>query len=246
MGTVVFYSDDFCHIRSAIWSLWTITIRVSGLDQKNHRHKNKKLVWGLLVLVAVMGGLALFSAPLYKRFCEITGFAGTPIRSNSLAATKTESSSDNKTGATQTVPASAESRRITVNFNVLVNPGLNWKVTPPATITNLPVGKSVEASFIAENLDTKSVTGIAAFNVTPVKAAPFVSKFACFCFDRQTLAAGAKVPMVVSFLIDPKMVLDSTVNDINEITLSYSFFKDANATQTQRVFVQPYSLKKAE
>ena len=231
MGTVGFYSDDFCHIRSTIWSIWTITIRVSGLDQKNHRRKNKKLVWGLLVLVTAMGGLALFSAPLYKRFCEITGFAGTPIRSNSLAATNTESSSDDKTGATQTVPASTDSRLITINFNVLVNPGLNWRITPPATITNLPVGKSIEASFTAENLDTKSVTGIAAFNVTPVKAAPFVTKFACFCFDRQTLAAGAKVPMGLSFLIDPKMVLDSTLNDVNEITFSYSFFKDASATE---------------
>ena len=177
--------------------------------QENGRKRilsNRWLAYYALGLVGFMLLLSLFSAPLYRAFCRATGFGGTPITVTKEAV---QSSSD---------------RTVKVNFNYDLNPGLQWKISAPESIAALPVGKTTEVTFVAENFSKGPITGIAAYNVTPTKASPYVSKLQCFCFDRQTLQPHQKQSMVVRFFIDPKIVEDKTVAELSDVTLNYSFF----------------------
>jgi len=162
-----------------------------------------------------MLGLAYASVPLYKLFCQVTGFGGTPMLADA-------------------VPAQAGSRIVTVRFdaNVMGGPNaLGWRFRGPAPV-KARTGEESLVFYTASNPGRTPSTGTATFNVTPLKAAPYFQKVACFCFSEQTLAPGESLDMPVSFFVDPAIEKDPHMSDVTTITLSYSFHRAADQPKT--------------
>lgn len=186
------------------------------------RYGNKRRsVATAAVLFAVAGGmvgLAYASVPLYRLFCQITGFGGTP-----RVATV-------GTGQPEIAVADTD-RTLTVRFDSNINSSLPWRFKPVQRKMTVKAGESMLAFYEAENLSDEARTGTATFNVTPHKAAPYFVKVDCFCFTEQRLTAGQKVDMPVSFYVDPEILTDENTADVTTITLSYTFFRDDSDTE---------------
>jgi cytochrome c oxidase assembly protein subunit 11 len=162
-------------------------------------------------LVAGMLGVVAASVPVYRLFCQVTGYGGTPRIVSSDTATPTN-------------------QTITIRFDSNVMPDMPWKFTANQTSIPVKLGETNLATFSAENTSKEPLTGTAVFNVTPLKAAHFVNKIQCFCFTKQRLAAGEKVEMPVTFYIDPKIATDKDTFDLKTITLSYTFYRSHDQT----------------
>lgn len=161
----------------------------------------------LAALVAVaMVGLAFASVPLYRLFCQVTGFAGT---------TQMRLGGD--------APGAAGGR-ISVRFDANRTGGLPWDFRPEQTHHDVRIGERSIAFYTARNLSDRPVTGTATFNVTPTSAGQHFVKVQCFCFTEQRLEPGQEVRMPVVFYIDPKIADDPVARRITEITLSYTFY----------------------
>ncbi|MDG4602217.1 MAG: cytochrome c oxidase assembly protein [Defluviicoccus sp.] len=171
----------------------------------------------LFAVAVAMGGLAFASVPLYRLFCQVTGFAGTP-----------------KTGAyvgTASAGAGAAGE-VTVRFDANVNSQLPWQFQPAERQVVVRPGQEVLVHFRAHNLADHPITGTATFNVTPFKAAQYFNKIECFCFTEQTLKPGEDVSMPVVFYVDPQLFEDPNTAEVRNITLSYTFFPvEAQAQQ---------------
>jgi cytochrome c oxidase assembly protein subunit 11 len=173
--------------------------------------KNKRVLIGTLSVVAAMIALAFASVPLYDMFCRVTGWGGT----------------------TQIVAANTSDRiydrEITVRFNTGVARNMPWDFKPDMKSVKVKVGQDGLIAFSATNLAAQPVTGTAIYNVTPLKAGKYFYKTQCFCFDEQTLAPGKTEHMPVTFFIDPEILKDRDMDDVNTITLSYTFFRKNSA-----------------
>jgi cytochrome c oxidase assembly protein subunit 11 len=161
---------------------------------------------GLLALVAVMVGLSFAAVPLYRIFCQRTGWAGTPQRA-------------------AVAPKAIAPETVTVRFDANVTPGLPWSFEPVKPELTLHVGENKLAFFRAKNLSKESVTGSAVFNVSPDIMGQYFTKIQCFCFTQQTLKPGEAVEMPVSFFIDPAILKDRDAKTVRDMTLSYTFYK---------------------
>jgi cytochrome c oxidase assembly protein subunit 11 len=173
------------------------------------QRRNLNLLMVLVGVVAGMAGLAYASVPLYRLFCEVTGFDGTPQRASAA-------------------PTEISDRTIRVTFTADVAAGLGWKFRPLQHSLELKVGENKLAFYVAENLESTPVTGRATFNVSPEMYGPYFSKIECFCFTEQTLQPGQRVEMPVSFFIDPAVLDNPALNKLNDVTLSYTFFRSAD------------------
>ena len=87
------------------------------------------------------------------------------------------------------------------------------------------VGENKLVNYKATNQSDVETIGTATFNVLPEKVGPYFIKTQCFCFEKQALKPGETVEMPVVFYIDPSINEDPTMKDVEEITLSYTFFK---------------------
>ncbi|MBT4888697.1 MAG: cytochrome c oxidase assembly protein [Rhodospirillales bacterium] len=165
---------------------------------------------GLLMAGLAVGmlGLAYASVPLYKLFCSVTGYGGTP-KINVVMSSENVGASD---------------QIISVALDANVNSALNWTFRPDTGSVNVRLGEESLAIFRAKNTGVEAVTGTAAFNVTPFKAAQYVSKIDCFCFTEQRLESGEEMPMAVSFFIDPAIADDPNTRNLTDIVLSYTFY----------------------
>lgn len=183
-------------------------------DKRTHRRRRNRYVFGgLFVAVVGMNGFAYATVPAYRAFCQKFGFAGIPIVEAS---------------APQTEEILID-RPITVRFNSDIEPALDWRFKPVQRTIDLHVGETGLAFFEASNRHSEAVSGTATFNVTPLKAAPYFVKIECFCFTEQTLSAGETAEMPVTFFVDPAIAEDQNLDDVTEITLSYTFFRDHDA-----------------
>ena len=151
------------------------------------RRRNRRVAAALVAVPVAMGALAWASAPLYRLFCQVTGFGGTP----GIAA--------------EAPQAAADAPSIEIRFNADIAPDLDWRFGPVERAVTVRLGEPVLAFYRAENLGDEPVTGAATFNVTPLKAGAYFSKIDCFCFTEQRLGPGESADMPVSFFIDPEI-----------------------------------------
>ena len=170
------------------------------------RRRNGLLAAGLGGCVLGMAGLSFAAVPLYRLFCEATGYAGTPQLRGAAA------------------PGAAPGT-IQVRFDATTSPGLPWQFAPGEAAATVKLGEDRMAYYVGRNQAAQAVTGIATYNVTPEKAGRYFHKTACFCFDEQTLAPGQEVQFPLSFWVDPAIAADPGTRDVHSITLSYTFFR---------------------
>jgi cytochrome c oxidase assembly protein subunit 11 len=164
-------------------------------------------VAGLLAVVGVMIGLVSASVPLYRLFCQATGYSGTTQRAS---AAPTSEIAD---------------RLITVRFDADTAPDLNWEFRPLQASVRVHPGEEKVIAYRAVNRNKEPVTGTATFNVTPAKAGIYFDKLQCFCFTKQLLEPGQQTDLTVSFFVDPDIARDPNTQDVDTITLSYTMFR---------------------
>jgi len=182
----------------------------------------------LTAAAIAMLGLGFASKPLYDTFCKVTGFGGTP-------------------GQAEENLSEVIDRDVLVKFDSNVASGLPWEFTAQDKQMRVQLGASGLAYYTVKNTSKSAVTGIASFNVTPIKAAPFFIKTECFCFEEQTIQPGEELPLPVLFFVDPQMDEDGRLDDVREITLSYTFFevdKPKIEKKTELMIQSPNQIKR--
>lgn len=173
----------------------------------------RNLRTGLLAFggAVAMLGLGYASVPLYRLFCQVTGFGGTTmIASEAEAAT----AAANVTGQT-----------ISIRFDGSTANDMPWTFQPTQATDTVTIGERDIATFVARNTGLEPVTGMATFNVTPEQAGKYFNKIQCFCFTEQTLVPGQEVTMPVLYFVDPAMLDDPNMKGVEQITLSYTFHR---------------------
>jgi cytochrome c oxidase assembly protein subunit 11 len=176
---------------------------MSSLAQKNRNVGIRAALFGLAMLA-----LAFAAVPLYRVFCQITGFGGTTMKADAAPG--------------------AVAGQIGVRFDANISPTLPWKFEPEQATVRIHPGARTTIYYHATNYTARNTTGQAVFNVTPEAAGKYFSKIECFCFTEQTLKPGEDVRMPVVFFVDPQLRTDPAARDIDEITLSYTFYPVEN------------------
>jgi cytochrome c oxidase assembly protein subunit 11 len=172
--------------------------------------RNRRVAFAVVATVVGMVGLSFASVPLYRIFCQVTGYNGTPRVD---------------VGGTS---AGVAKGTIKVTFDANTSRDLPWRFSPDQREIRLQLGEEFLATYHARNLSQKTVTGTAVFNVTPEKVASYFTKLECFCFTEQTLEPGQDVSMPVLFYVDPAILDDPDARDVKAITLSYTFYPANN------------------
>jgi cytochrome c oxidase assembly protein subunit 11 len=180
------------------------------------RRRNRRTAVAASAVIAGMLGLTALSVPLYNLFCAVTGYGGTPRIGGEPGA------------------VAATDRTVTVFFNADTDPDLPWSFQPAQRSLEVKPGEQTLAFYEAVNRADHPVVGRAAYNVTPFKIGSYFSKIHCFCFDEQTLKPGERIDMPVSFYVDPAMLKDADTSEVGQITLSYTFYIDKEATARLR------------
>lgn len=156
-------------------------------------------------IVAVMTGLAFAAPPLYDLFCRVTGYGGT-------------------TQVASAAPEKVLDRTIDVHFDANVAPGLPLRFRPLERTQTVRIGEMSVVRYVVRNTSDKDVEAVATYNVAPHKTGIFFQKLECFCFTNRVIPAGAEVELPVVYFVRPDMVEDRAAKDVQEITLSYTFF----------------------
>lgn len=167
-------------------------------------------------VLAFMGALAMLglgyaSVPLYEMFCRVTGFGGT---------TQVASEGDANRAA-----ALGAMREISIRFDASLARDVPWTFRPAQSTDTIRIGQRDIATYVARNNSDQPITGTATFNVEPAQAGIYFNKIQCFCFTEQTLAPGQEVNMPVLYYVDPAILDDEIIGDIEQITLSYTFHR---------------------
>lgn len=171
-----------------------------------HR-RNRRVGMAALIFALGMLGLGYASVPLYRLFCQVTGFAGTTQRASEAKAA--------------TVKATTQT--ISIRFDANVERGMPWTFYPEHVTDTVAIGARDLAIFIARNNSDKPITGVATFNVEPDYTGKYFNKIQCFCFSEQTLKPGQEVRMPVIYYVDPAILKDEDASKVEQITLSYTF-----------------------
>ena len=167
--------------------------------------KNKTLTPLLLAgIFFLMLGLSFAAVPLYDIFCRVTGFGGT-------------------TQVSKQAPSIVLDKIVSVRFDTNVN-NLTWEFKAKTNVMDVKVGQVNKIEFIVENYSNETTSGVASFNVSPASFGKYYNKLGCFCFEKQELKAGEKATYVMTFYLDPEMVNDATTKNLEDVTMSYTFF----------------------
>ena len=125
------------------------------------------------VLFVGMVGAAYAAVPIYKAFCQFTGFNGATRRA--------------LTGSDKVIDQS-----VVVRFDTNIR-DLPWTFTAEQTSQTVKIGQTGLAYFKVTNNGPTALTGHAVYNVTPDQAGAYFQKLECFCFTDQTIPAGKTV-----------------------------------------------------
>jgi len=186
------------------------------MEQERVRARRSRLiVISLVGLVIAMGGLAFASVPLYRLFCQVTGFGGVTQRA-------------------EVAPAAVAGKTMTVRFNSDTSPDLPWTFQPLQREMTLEIGATGLAVYRVTNNSNERIVGQATFNVTPYDVGYYFTKLECFCFREQVLEPGQSAELPVTFFIDPAILEDAEAKDIHTVTLSYTFFRAPDQDGTQQ------------
>lgn len=181
-------------------------------------NKNKRLALNLVMVALGMGMMAYAAVPLYKLFCQQTGFGGTPMINMAYEGEISE-------------------RVVTIRFNADADSRLGWDFKPEQQHMKVHLGENSLAFYKAINKSGVKNTGTAVYNVAPEKAGRYFNKVECFCFTKQPLENGKEAHFPVSFFVDPEFAKDPYMDDVDTITLSYTFYEsdeEGNAIQTPK------------
>lgn len=165
----------------------------------------------------LMLGAAYGAVPLYRMFCQATGYGGTVQKHGKLDKLM-EYTEKKATGDVK------PTREVVVRFSTDTSYNMPWKFWPTQKRVKVRIGETALAFFTAKNLSDKPVVGVATYNVTPMRAGLYFNKIQCFCFDEQRLRAGEQIDMPVFFFLDPEMADDPRMDEVEEVVLSYTFF----------------------
>ena len=180
------------------------------------KYRNRHVALVSFLAAAGMVGASFAAVPLYEVFCQVTGYGGT-------------------TQTAEAAPGTVLKRKMAIRFNADVDKALPWKFAAAQDKVEVRIGESALAFYRARNVSARPIVGTATFNVTPLKAGQYFHKIECFCFTEQRLDAGDEIDMPVSFFVDPAIADDPNLNDVREITLSYTFFQtEADPDRTVR------------
>ncbi|KAG6788112.1 hypothetical protein POTOM_004166 [Populus tomentosa] len=294
------YNKRRCEIKKHFSTSYKAGGGSAANSNTSREQKSKKTLIYLTGLVVAMVGSSYAAVPLYRRFCQATGYGGTVQRRESVEEKIARHANDG-TVATRCLPFSLLAlsclyREIAVQFNADVGDGMPWKFAPTQREVRVKPGESALAFYTAENQSSTPITGVSTYNVTPMKvlilyalsfkrcsvvapvvnmfyqkrnaaclyecariefvcklpiggtslwlllltsiftfistlvcnslqAAVYFNKIQCFCFEEQRLLPGEQIDMPVFFYIDPEFETDPRMDGINNIILSYTFFK---------------------
>lgn len=173
-------------------------------------HRNRRVGLIMLGVAAAMLALGYAAVPLYRLFCQVTGFGGTTQRAT-------------ETMAADAAARSAGGTTISIRFDSNTARDLPWHFKPLQTTDTVAVGQRDMAIYVARNDTEIPITGTATFNVEPEQAGKYFNKVQCFCFTEQTLQPGQEVRMPVIYYVDPAALDDPNMQGVRQITLSYTF-----------------------
>ena len=183
---------------------------MSGPGKKSGANKRAGLIAIICgAAVVTMTGAAFAAVPLYKMFCQATGFDGTVRKA-------------------EKAPDQILDRMVTIRFDTNVR-DLPMTFTAEQNTQRVRIGETGIAYFDVTNTSDKPIQARAAYNVVPEYAGPYFQKLQCFCFDSQTIAAGETRKFPVQYFVAPELATDREARGATEITLSYTFYpaKDA-------------------
>ena len=183
-------------------------------NQNNLKAQNKKVIFIITFIGILMLSLSYAAVPLYDIFCRVTGFGGT-------------------TQIASSAPGSSGHPNINIRFESNITDSLNWDFYSKTKTVKIPMGEEKTIYYFAKNLSDEPIVGTATFNVTPAKAGQYFMKIDCFCFVEQLLNPGESMNMPVTFFIDPDLYKDENVQEVNEITLSYTFMKSMDQSKVE-------------
>jgi len=176
----------------------------AGTERRNLR-RDLAVAAACGAFAALMVGAAYAAVPLYDWFCRATGFAGT-------------------TQVSTRAPDHILGRTVKVRFDSNVMPGLPWRFEPEQTEITVRIGEVTTAYYKVINQSARETMGQASYNVAPLNVGGYFNKINCFCFTEQRMKAGETREMAVVFYVDPSIAKDTDQNDLNSITLSYTFY----------------------
>jgi len=184
--------------------------------------KNARTALSVSGVVLGMVAMSFAAVPLYRAFCQVTGWGGTTQVADQQADRVLE-------------------RKVTVRFDASRASGMPWEFKPVQVSQELHIGETGLAYYEATNTSDEPVIGSATFNVQPAKAGQYFMKVDCFCFEEQLLQPGETMLMPVTYFIDPEMDNERNLDEVREITLSYTFYRNEDAEKREGLNTERYA-----